>query len=194
MKNFKIAVTLILFTFIIFILNSCKSTTTTVGKEKESKNSPSNLSDEALIPKLKKHTNTRYLSESDHRVLHDEEKWRKFEFNSIDLNNDGKNEYFIKFRGMYFCGNAGCTTLLLSHDFEEISRFTLIKTLYASSRYENGWKILMIKYGDDWKKLIYKDGTYPSNHSLIDQSNLDTDENPEIIFEHNYDETKMVTF
>ena len=44
-----------------------------------------------------------FLSEND----------RKFQMYKIDLNGDGKEEYFVRFISSYFCGSGGCTFLLL---------------------------------------------------------------------------------
>jgi hypothetical protein len=57
-----------------------------------------------------------FLSEND----------RKFQFYKIDLNEDGKDEYFVRFMSSYFCGTGGCTFLLLDRYAEIITKFTVM--------------------------------------------------------------------
>ena len=65
-----------------------------------------------------------FLSEND----------RKFQMYKIDLNGDGKDEYFVRFMGSYFCGSGGCTFLLLDRYSEIITKFTVVRPpIYVSA-------------------------------------------------------------
>lgn len=109
---------------------------------------------------------SQYLSEGDLRVL--EEKDRKFNFQQIDLNNDGKPETFISFSGSYFCGTGGCSSVLLDENMKAITKFTVTTPpFYIDKASENGWSVIYLKDRNKWKKLVYSNGKYPSNPSVL---------------------------
>ena len=45
---------------------------------------------------------------------------------SVDLNDDGKNEYIVGLVGTSFCGSGGCTMLVLNNAFKQTSAFTVV--------------------------------------------------------------------
>lgn len=92
---------------------------------------------------------------------------RKFSYTAIDLNGDGQNETFIGLHSPYFCGNAGCTVLLLAHDGRLITRFTIVRTpMVVLPEAAGGWRNLVADTKGG-KHLMKWNGTkYPGNPSV----------------------------
>ncbi len=112
---------------------------------------------------------TEYLDERDLRRLSKDE--RKFQIHQIDLNNDGEKEIFINFTSSYFCEEKGCSVLLLNDKLKLITEFTLTQTpIYVEDTLENDWRSIMVRSKGKWRRLIYKDGSYPSNPSDVEIS------------------------
>jgi hypothetical protein len=99
---------------------------------------------------------------------------RKFQFYKIDLNDDGKEEIFIRLKSSYFCGSGGCTFLLLNKYGEMITKFTVTRApIFAEPTKVNGWSLLLVKDAGVFKELRFKEGTYPSNPSLLPKAPYD---------------------
>lgn len=99
---------------------------------------------------------------------------RKFQFYRIDLNDDGKEEIFVRFMSSYFCGSGGCTFLLLNKYGEIITKFTVTRApIFAEPTKVNGWSLLLVKDAGVFKELRFKEGTYPSNPSLLPKAPYD---------------------
>lgn len=150
--------------------------------------------DDELADKIKNYITTKFLTEGDLKSIPDEQK--KFQFYQIDLNNDGENEVFVNFITSYFCGSGGCTILLLSNQFEPITKFTVTRTpLFAEQTLENGWRILLTKSEGELKEMIFNNGTYPSNPSLIEKAPYDAPSgHSEIMFDPNFSNPKTYSF
>ncbi|MGY0407332.1 MAG: hypothetical protein ACWIPJ_03110, partial [Polaribacter sp.] len=117
---------------------------------------------------------------------------RKFQLYKVDLNNDGNKEVFVNFMTSYFCGTGGCTILLLNSNLKKINKFTVIRTLYIEKTLQNGWRVLMTKSEGNWVKLMYKNGAYPSNPTVLKPTNELPSENAEILFKE--DSSKLKTY
>ncbi|UYQ90952.1 hypothetical protein MKQ68_12695 [Chitinophaga horti] len=92
---------------------------------------------------------------------------RQFSYTQADLNSDGKQEIFVGFRGMYFCGNAGCSMMLLAHDGKVISRFTLVRTpVYVLKTATKGWNDLLIDTKGGMRIVKWTGSKYPGNPSV----------------------------
>lgn len=99
---------------------------------------------------------------------------RKFQLYPIDLNKDGKQEVFIRFLSPYFCGSGGCTFLLLTDQLKIITRFTVTRApIFVEPTLKNGWPILLVKDNGVFKELVYKEGSYPPNPSVIPKAPYD---------------------
>jgi len=99
---------------------------------------------------------------------------RKFQFYKIDLNGDGNDEIFVRFMSPYFCGSGGCTFLLLDKYGEIITRFTVTRApIFVESKKINDWSLLLVKDSGVFKELIFKEGTYPSNPSMLAKAPYD---------------------
>ena len=110
-----------------------------------------------------------YLTPGDLKAITMSE--RKFRYQQIDLNGDGKMEVFVSFYTPYFCGTGGCTMLLLNDHLKPITKFTVTRPpIYADPEMKNGWKILYFQNGNAWKALIFENGKYPSNPSILPDS------------------------
>lgn len=121
---------------------------------------------------------------------------RKFQLYEIDLNADGKNEVFVNFITSYFCGTGGCTILLLNEHLKPITKFRVTRTpLFAETTKENGWRILLTRSQGELKELVYKNGSYPSNPSIIDKALYDAPSgHAEILFDETFSKAKTYEF
>lgn len=140
--------------------------------------SPKDNDTVAAIPNLEKtkrddtakriaqYITTDYLSPEDLQSI--EVSDRKFRYQEIDLNADGEKEIFVMFSTPYFCGTGGCSMILLDHQIKPITKFTVTRPpVYANPDTKNGWNVLYIKEREEWKELVYNNGTYPSNPSIL---------------------------
>lgn len=173
-----------LFVVIISIITGCKKDTekkvivTPTGQKTNiiPKKMPSieyaeGTTDAAIANKIKQYLTNDYLK-NDVEYMAKED--RKFQFQTIDLNNDGQQELFINFITNYFCGTGGCTLLLLDHNWKIITHFTVTSTpIMVEPNKEKKWPVLMVKDNGVWKDLIYKNGKYPSNPSFLSKSKFD---------------------
>lgn len=182
--NKNILIALIIFAGLFF--NSCKNSNsgnnqkevnqeiktenveTIPGEEKEAIGSDfaKQSVDDELADKIKNYITSKFLTEGDLRAIKEDQ--RKFQLYKIDLNNDGNKEVFVNFPTTYFCGTGGCTVLLLNSHLEMITRFSPTRTLYVEKTMQNGWSVLLTNSEGNWRKLIYENGTYPSNPTMVD--------------------------
>lgn len=131
-----------------------------------------------------------YLTPGDLKAIPMSE--RKFRYQQIDLNTDGKMEVFVSFYTPYFCGTGGCTVLLLDDQLKPITKFTVTNPpLFAEQETTDGWKTLLVQDRDGWKQLAYKNGKYPSNPSVLPASSKEPSDYAQGIFtekltEHNF--------
>ena len=97
---------------------------------------------------------------------------RMFFYDVVDLNSDGKLEYFVTFQGPYLCGSGGCTLYILNSDFSLHTKMTQVRLpLYVSKNVTAGWKNLLIPSdvqtcGQSPHLLKYNGTSYPSNPSV----------------------------
>ena len=147
--------------------------------------------DEKLLHEIENYILKEYLTERDLRTISNDQ--RKFQLEKIDLNNDGKEELFVNLSSIYFCGTGGCTVLLLDDQLRPITEFTVTQTpIYVEETIENRWKVLMVQSEGNWRKLIYKDGSYPSNPSLVEMSSNSPTRTAKVLFESSA--TSLYTF
>lgn len=146
-----------------------------------------------LVEKVKSYITANYLTESDLRAISEED--RKFQLQEIDLNNDGKKEIFVNFMTPYFCGTGGCSILLLNDKIEPITKFTVTRTpIYVEKVAENEWRVLLTQSEGKWRKLIYKDNSYPTNPSMVETSKDAASEDAEILFGKDDENIKTYSF
>ena len=171
---------------ILLVLFSCKTETVkntdpnTIEKNQRQKADSLKLSKLNFSPKstsdhtaaiLKNSLTEEYLKD-DISFLNEND--RKFQFYEIDLNNDGKEEIFVRFMGPYFCGSGGCTFLLLDHHKKVITKFTVTRApIYVENTKVNGWSVLLVKDSDVFKELVFKNGSYPSNPTVLEKAPYD---------------------
>lgn len=166
--------------------------------EKEISTQPSieyaeGATDGAIANKIKHYLTTDYLK-NDLEFMSKED--RKFQFQTVDLNNDGQQELFINFITPYFCGSGGCTLLLLDNNWKTITRFTVTSTpLMIEPNKEQKWAVLMVKDNAVWKDLVYKNGKYPGNPSLLSKSKVDAPSgHAQVIFSEEFSPAKTFDF
>jgi len=121
---------------------------------------------------------------------------RKFQFYKVDLNTDGNDEIFVRFLTPYFCGTGGCTFLLLDHEGEIITKFTVTRApIFVEKKDVNGWAILLVKDAGVFKELTYKNGTYPSNPSMLSKAPYDAPSgHAEVLFDKDFGNAKTYEF
>jgi hypothetical protein len=94
---------------------------------------------------------------------------RKFLYNAVDLNDDGKNEYLV---GRTFCGNAGCTMLVLNNKYGINTRMSIVQfPVYvgppASKEVTKGYSNIYVSTkGMGYVKMAWDGKKYPTNPSL----------------------------
>ncbi|MGN6437200.1 MAG: hypothetical protein ACTHMM_11730 [Agriterribacter sp.] len=105
------------------------------------------------------------LVKNDLKILTEND--RKFIYSEADINGDGTSEIFVGMRGGYFCGNAGCTVYLLSHEGKEITRFTIVDgPIAVSTNRTKDWNDLIIPSRGVNYLVKFNGKTYPSNPSV----------------------------
>ena len=187
----------IFFSILIISFSDCKKknykaatiqTKESITVEKEEHKSPaedafvSQTQNDELAEKIKNYITKNYLSEADLRAINASDK--KFQLYQIDLNNDGKQEVFVNFMTPYFCGTGGCTLLLLDDKMKLINKFTVTRTpIFAKNTMINDWKVLLTRSQGDLKKLVYSNGTYPTNPSMVEETVEKPGNDAEIIFD-----------
>lgn len=98
---------------------------------------------------------------------------RKFMYASVDLNDDGKNEYIVGLVGPSFCGSGGCTMLVLNNAFKQTTAVTVVDyPIYigfpgskeVTKKYSN---LYVYSKGKGYVKLSWSGTKYgPSNASM----------------------------
>ncbi|QOD61982.1 hypothetical protein H9I45_05935 [Polaribacter haliotis] len=145
-----------------------------------------------LANKIGKFFRENYLK-SDIDILTENDK--KFQLAEVDLNNDGKKEIFINFMTPYFCGSGGCNILLLNQDLKQITKFTVMQTpLFLQKETTNGWKNMLIRSGKDFRQLLYKNGKYPSNPSVVKKYPYSPNAHDWVLFDDQFSPSKTYTF
>lgn len=149
--------------------------------------------DDAMAANIKNFLKNDYLKND---LTNLEEIDRKFQFYKIDLNNDGKEEIMVNFLSPYFCGSGGCTLLLLSHEAEVITKFSVTRTpIWVENEMVNGWKTLLVKDRGELKALTFQNGSYPSNPSVLPKAPFDAASgSAEIMFDENFSKPKTYTY
>jgi len=149
--------------------------------------------DDGLAKKIKGLLINNYFKD-DMAVMNDSD--RKFQMYKIDLNNDEKEEVFVRLMTPYFCGTGGCTFLLLDNEGEIITKFAVTRApIFAEQSYKNDWQILLVKDAGVFKELAYKNGSYPSNPSLLDKAPYDAPSgHAEIMFDKDFSNCKTYNF
>jgi hypothetical protein len=131
---------------------------------------------------------------SDYELLTENDK--RFQFYEVDLNDDGDKEIFVRFMGPYFCGSGGCTFLLLDKYAEIITKFTVTRApIFIEQEKRNGWSFLLVKDSGVFKELVYENGSYPTNPSVLPKAPYDAPSgHAEIMFDETFARCKTFDF
>ncbi|QAA82545.1 hypothetical protein EI546_12810 [Aequorivita sp. H23M31] len=147
----------------------------------------------ALLDRLENYILTDYLTERDLRVIPKDQ--RKIQLYQIDLNSDGRKEILLNFITSYFCGSGGCNMVLLNDELQPITEFTVMQTpIYVEDTFKNGWKVLKVHSEGKWRELEYKNGSYPSNPSVVAGSADSPSKTATILFDNENSEVKTYSF
>lgn len=93
-------------------------------------------------------------------------------YNSLDLNNDGREEKIVYLIGEYVSGTGGSTTLILDEDYNLINDISLTRTpMIVDKNRTNGWNdlIMMVAGGGGESQLVrleFDGEGYPRNPSV----------------------------
>jgi hypothetical protein len=130
---------------------------------------------------------------NDYEFLTDNDK--KFQLAEIDLNGDGENEVFINFFSSYFCGTGGCSILLLNNSLKPITNFSVMRTpLYIQKETINNWNTILVKSGGKFRKLIYENGHYPSNPSIVEALDYEPSGHDLLLFDDDFSPSKTYRY
>jgi hypothetical protein len=97
---------------------------------------------------------------------------RKFIYNAVDLNDDGKDEILVGLTGSEFCGRAGCNMLVLNSAYKVVTSITIVQyPVYVGApggkEVTKGYSNLYLSTGGKGLvKMIWNGKTYPTNPSL----------------------------
>ncbi len=162
--------------FIAASIIACKDQTKTIDKEPiiniidedipfEQKENVAQTVDDYRAEEVSKYIKEKLLKNKLEGLTSPE---RQFQIFKVDLNNDRRDEIIVRLLGKPFCGNDGCTFLILDSNYKQIAKFVVLSnSIYVSSITEtNGWKDLMVETEGTFKNLKFKNGTYPKNPSL----------------------------
>ena len=121
---------------------------------------------------------------------------KKFQFYELDLNDDGNKEIFVRLMGPYFCGSGGCTFLLLDKYGEVITKFTVTRApIFRESKKVNGLSLLLVKDSGVFKELIFENGSYPPNPSVLPKAPYDAPSgHAEVMFDENFAPSKTFEY
>ena len=121
---------------------------------------------------------------------------KRFQFYEVDLNEDGSKEIFVRFMGPYFCGTGGCTFLLLDSYGEVITRFTVTRApIFIEPKKVNGHSLLLVKDSGVFKELVFENGTYPGNPSVLPVAPYDAPSgHAEVMFDETFARCKTFAF
>jgi hypothetical protein len=102
-----------------------------------------------------------------------QEEDKQFQYAAIDLNGDGREEYFVRFQSSYFCGKEGCTMLILNNDLTLINRYTMMQPpVHVSADSKNGWRTIMVQSNGAFREMAYENGKYPEQFSTLPAGKL----------------------
>lgn len=105
------------------------------------------------------------LLKNDLPVMTKEERF--FYYDAFDLNNDGKEEYFVGFANPYFCGTGGCSGYILNNDGSVINSFSVTDfPIFITETSSEKFKDLIMKSKSTFHFIKMKNGKYPSNPSV----------------------------
>jgi hypothetical protein len=97
---------------------------------------------------------------------------RKFVYDKVDLNDDGKDEVLVGLVGSEFCGSGGCSMLVLGPDMKTLTSMTVVGFPVSigppgSKEVTKGYCDLYVySKGKGYVRLAWNGKTYPTNPSL----------------------------
>lgn len=176
---------------LIILLFSCKQDRASTTDERDVQIAPSSI-DDVLADSLIVFFKSDYLKDDMQFLSRDT---TSFQFYKIDLNGDAINEIFIRFMGPYFCGNDGCSYIILDRDFNLLNKFTSTRApIMVASIDESKWKVLLTGVEDEVKMLINKNDRYPSNPNMAPTSTIPESDAELRIFDDATNPSKTYSF
>ena len=168
----------------------------TVSKEVEGQNDDKTYAHQSTDPQTAENLKNflRNYTANDYELLTENDK--RFQFYKVDLNDDGNEEIFVRFMGPYFCGSGGCTFLLLDKYGEILTRFSVTRApIFIEPKKINGWSLLLVKDSGVFKELVFENGSYPSNPSVLPKAPYDAPSgHAEVMFDDTFARSKTFNF
>lgn len=103
------------------------------------------------------------------------DRYVRYYYNRIDLNDDGKSEVVVYLVGSYTCGSGGCTALIFTQngqDYRLVSRHTVVNApILVTPQKTAGWKdlVMLVSGGgakQQYTRTRFNGRTYPGNPSV----------------------------
>jgi hypothetical protein len=109
---------------------------------------------------------------------------RSFYYETFDLNNDNKDEYFVGFSNPYFCGSGGCSGYILNNDGSLINKFTVTDfPIYVAKSSSEKFQDLIVSSKGIFHLIKMKNGKYPSNPSVQEKWKGDVPEDASAVLD-----------
>ena len=155
--------------------------TETEAQEKSQPMTEQTPQDEPLMARNLRNALKNDLLKDDMEFIPEEQ--RRFSYAEVDLTGDEKPEYLVGFRNSYFCGSGGCTFLLLDHEGNLVTRFTVSRSPFiVLPTTSNGWKDIAVYSNGAMRKLAFNGKSYPSNPSVEPEfADLPGDDTPRLL-------------
>ena len=167
-----------------------------VSKEVEAQNEGKTYARQSTDPQTAENLKNflRNYTVDDYELLTENDK--HFQFYKVDLNDDGNEEIFVRFMGPYFCGSGGCTFLLLDKYGEVLTRFTVTRApIFIEPKKINEWSLLLVRDSGVFKELVFENGSYPSNPSVLPKAPYDAPSgHAEVMFDDTFARSKTFNF
>ncbi|GLR16426.1 hypothetical protein [Portibacter lacus] len=180
----------LLFIVVLFALFSCKN------ESAENIETPVTIAeasvDDILADSLNAFFNTQYFLEDSSYLAGDS---IPYQFYKIDLNSDGEDEIFVRLLHSYFCGDQGCTFLILDMNLTVINKFNFMSApIVVSHQMKNGWNVLLTHSNGELKEIVNKNDRYPSNPAMVPASSIMIHKDDVTIFEDDLNPSKTYFF
>lgn len=121
--------------------------------------------EEAKIVDMIRKQLTTVLLKNDLAAMTEENRF--FYYDAFDLNNDGKDEYFIGFSNPYFCGTGGCSGYILNNVGSLLNKFTVADfPIFVTTNASEKFQDLIMGSKGVFYDIKMKNGKYPSNPSV----------------------------
>lgn len=109
------------------------------------------------------------------KIVSSPDRYVRYYYNRVDLNDDGTPEAIVYLVGSYTCGTGGCTAVIFTptgQDYRLVSRLSLVTDpILVTPQKTSGWKdLVLLSVGGgaraQYSRLQFNGQTYPENPSV----------------------------